>query len=52
MNLKKVPIVTMTATKVIIKWDRLSEVLSAEEKTIMNRLLGKITDFDKGETET
>lgn len=48
--MKRQPIITMTNSKVIIKWDRLNEVLTREEKILINKLLGKITDYDKGQT--
>lgn len=39
-------IVGTTDNKVMIKWDRLSEVLSKEEKIFMNKMLGKVIEYD------
>lgn len=38
-------IVAFTDKKVIIKWDRLGEALTKEEKIVMNKLLGKVMDY-------
>jgi hypothetical protein len=40
-------ILTYTSSKVIIKWDRISEALTKDEKVIMNKLLGKIHDYQE-----
>jgi hypothetical protein len=40
-------ILTYTNSKVILKWDRMGEVLTKDEKVIMNKLLGKIHDYQK-----
>jgi hypothetical protein len=45
---KENKIITYTSSKVIIKWDRIGEALTKEEVSIMNKLLGKIQDYQEG----
>lgn len=47
-NKTKHKIIGMTDNKVIIKWDRLGEVLTQDEKVMMNKLLGKLIEYDEG----
>jgi hypothetical protein len=40
-------IIGMTDHSVRIKWDRLGEVLTQDEKIFMNKILGKLIEYDK-----
>lgn len=49
MSNKKVKnrIIRMNGHKVIIDWDNLNKVLTHEEKVFMNKMLGKLIEYDE-----